>query len=1089
MANFSLDAGVAGVPAGLGSGNRLGDFVLVGAIGRGGMGIVYEAVQTSLGRQVALKILPTEQCSEQMLDRFRRETQAAARLHHPNIVPVFGTGEHAGLHFYAMQFVAGEGLDVLIKRLKSPTPAKSVAPAADTSANVHAKKSTVREGPLLLSPAELELARTPAYYHAVAKVGLQIAQGLDYAHSQGVLHRDIKPSNLLLDEHGTVWITDFGLAKIEGENALTHTGDVVGTLRFMAPERFKGHGDARGDVYSLGVTLYELLTLRPAFDEADRARLIDRINSENPPKPRAIDPNIPVDLEIILTKAMDKEPRSRYATAADLADDLQRFLSDRPIHARPMRWWDALRKWARRKPAVAALSATIALAVVLLLSLGAFSYWQISTALDDKSDALKKMDKALADRTTALGQRTEALKKAEDARTEEERLRRVAEAEKYRAVFSEMRALRMSGEVGWRAKAVGNLKSLTAMKMPDKDIVELRSEAVACLTKVDLEKIGAAHGTQVLGFAISPDGSTLATLSNRGQLVFVDLATMNETRRDALNLDVPVYHGDLLQFHPGGDWLAHVSKNGVAYVPWGKKDTPPAIQGGMPRRMALSADGKKIAVALAAGSLTLYDVATGKPEGAWKTPKTVYAPFALSPAADRVAFAMTGGKSVRVLRVAGGPSKDLPLSGTLAGIAFSADGEVLAISDSTGKVTIWRVESGELLQTLPTVNNALVPSLAFSPSGAWLALAHGEISLRDARTGQEVVRSMASEGVLHKASPEFAHVAFHADGRYLTAFNPRAGFHNLSVYRVHAREHQRLLGHQNRVLSVTFHPRLPLMATAGFKEPAVLLRDEATGRVIHRFAGVPDVRATTRKFSADGAVLWCLQTVAGQGLFFHAWDVKAGALRQQFPFGGVAMVAVGWDEAGGRLALDGRMLWDLKKNQEIPFPNIVKQNMLLARATHFFNGGKHLLAIGNKKTALLDLAADKVLSEVESDSHGEHAVSPDEKVLAVTGLQKLATYSLPKLESLAIGPEREFVGREAFSADSRALVSHFGGRVLLRDPATLKLICALPPYPVVVTGAAFSPRGHVAIWGQSDIPWIIDLASIRKDLEPLGLNW
>src|SRR5207248_2626206 len=152
---------------------------------------------------------------------------------------------------------------------------------------------------------------TGAYPRAVARLGVQAAEALEYAHSQGVLHRDVKPSNLLLDSHGILWITDFGLAKASGSVDLTHTGDIVGTVRYMAPERFQGRCDARSDVYALGLTLYELLTLRPAFDAADRLTLIDQIAHRQPPRPRARDSRIPRDLETIVMKAIDKDPARR----------------------------------------------------------------------------------------------------------------------------------------------------------------------------------------------------------------------------------------------------------------------------------------------------------------------------------------------------------------------------------------------------------------------------------------------------------------------------------------------------------------------------------------------------------------------------------------------------------------------------------------------------------------------------------------------------------------------------------------------------------------------------------------------------------
>jgi serine/threonine protein kinase len=172
------------------------------------------------------------------------------------------------------------------------------------------------------------------YWHSVARIGVQVADALAYANSQGVLHRDIKPSNLLLDTRGTVWITDFGLAKATDSDDLTHTGDIVGTLRYLAPERLSGESDERSDIYGLGVTLYELLTLRPAFEESDRNKLLRQLAEREPARPRTIDREIPPDLETIVLKAIAKEPADRYQSAAELESDLRQFLEDKPIRAR-----------------------------------------------------------------------------------------------------------------------------------------------------------------------------------------------------------------------------------------------------------------------------------------------------------------------------------------------------------------------------------------------------------------------------------------------------------------------------------------------------------------------------------------------------------------------------------------------------------------------------------------------------------------------------------------------------------------------------------------------------------------------------------
>jgi serine/threonine protein kinase/tetratricopeptide (TPR) repeat protein len=387
---------------------QLGDYRILREIGRGGMGIVYEAEHQALGRRVALKILPPRSALDALcLERFHREARAAAKLHHTNIVPVFDVGAFLGVHYFAMQFIDGQGLDQVLGALQQLRE-RSSFPAGDSSVSARLAASlrtgwfegtdgdepTIAPGlgdatpsrsgqavgafetvafsgagmavaAPLTSPPGFSSTVDVGYYASVARIGLQVAGALAHAHGQNVLHRDIKPANLLLDLQGTVWVTDFGLAKEEGQD-LTRTGDVVGTLRYMAPERFTGRADARSDVYSLGLTLYELLCLRPAFDETDRGRLLKQIAETEPVRPTRMDPRIPRDLETIVQKAIAKEPGQRYLWASDLADDLQRFLTDRPIRARRLGPGERLWRWCRRNKAVAAL---VAFSAVFLLSL------------------------------------------------------------------------------------------------------------------------------------------------------------------------------------------------------------------------------------------------------------------------------------------------------------------------------------------------------------------------------------------------------------------------------------------------------------------------------------------------------------------------------------------------------------------------------------------------------------------------------------------------------------------------------------------------------------------------------------------------
>src|SRR5215207_9780819 len=241
---------------------RLGDFRIVRELGRGGMGVVYEAVQESLGRPVALKVLARHaQLDPMRRERFVREAQAAARLHHTNIVQVFGVGEQDGLPYYVMQLIPGCGLHAVVRKWREQTG--KVASATHETLAKHPDTKPAAASGATTPEGEVRAPDHPDW-RFVADVGLQTAHALHYAHRQGVLHRDVKPANLILDGE-TVWVTDFGLAKLMNTEGLTATGDILGTLQYVPPESLHGGADARSDVYGLGATLYELLTLQPPF--------------------------------------------------------------------------------------------------------------------------------------------------------------------------------------------------------------------------------------------------------------------------------------------------------------------------------------------------------------------------------------------------------------------------------------------------------------------------------------------------------------------------------------------------------------------------------------------------------------------------------------------------------------------------------------------------------------------------------------------------------------------------------------------------------------------------------------------------------
>ncbi len=370
------------LPAGVDPVNGvLGDFRIVRPIAHGGMGVVYEAEQISLGRRVALKVLPfATNLDAKQLRRFKNEATAAANLHHTNIVPVYAVGNDRGVHFYAMQYIDGQSLAVVIDELRRRKADKEARKDEDKETAVAASPDTPTPGGsatngISASPCPLvSLSTQPGrkdFFRTVVQLGVQAAEALECAHDQGIVHRDIKPANLLFDVHGKLWVTDFGLAQFQSSTDLTLTGDLVGTLRYMSPEQALAKRievDHRTDIYSLGVTLYEMLTLERAFDGRDREELLRQIAFEEPRPPRWVCKDIPIELETVVLKAIRKNPADRYASAREMAEDLRRFLEDRPVQARRPTVVQRFASWSRRhRPVV--VSAAILLVVAAVGSL------------------------------------------------------------------------------------------------------------------------------------------------------------------------------------------------------------------------------------------------------------------------------------------------------------------------------------------------------------------------------------------------------------------------------------------------------------------------------------------------------------------------------------------------------------------------------------------------------------------------------------------------------------------------------------------------------------------------------------------------
>jgi RNA polymerase sigma-70 factor (subfamily 1) len=350
-------------------GRSLGDYRLLRELGRGGMAVVYEAEQVSLARRVALKVLPFAAVLDpKQLQRFKNEALAAAHLRHPNIVPVYGVGCDRGVHFYAMQYVDGQSLAMAIRDMKSGSAGEEPkSPISSHGSN-----------------------REPAYIRMAAALGVQAAEALDHAHQLGIVHRDVKPGNLLADLAGTLWVTDFGLASSIKDVSLTITGELLGTLRYMSPEQAlakRAPVDHRTDVYSLGATLYELLTLEPAFPGDDPHRVIQDIALKEPVLPRRLNPALPRDLETVLLKALWKDPVGRYATAQEMADDLMRLLENQPIEAKRPGLFRRASMWSRRHRTLVAAAVVLLLLSTVGLATGTALLWREQAETESALDS------------------------------------------------------------------------------------------------------------------------------------------------------------------------------------------------------------------------------------------------------------------------------------------------------------------------------------------------------------------------------------------------------------------------------------------------------------------------------------------------------------------------------------------------------------------------------------------------------------------------------------------------------------------------------------------------------------------------------
>lgn len=920
--------------------HALGDYRIVRELGRGGMGIVYEAEQLSLGRRVALKVLPFAAALDpKQLQRFKNEAQAAAHLHHANIVPVHGVGCERGVHYYAMQLIEGQTLATMIKELRSaqqgaqsveheagPYAPTATAPPDSASSNgngkPHAPESTIKAA---LSTEHS--TRTPAWFRTVANLGVQAAEALEHAHGEGVVHRDIKPANLLIDGKGNLWITDFGLAQLQSDAGLTLTGDLVGTIRYMSPEQALAKRvivDHRTDIYSLGATLYELLTLEPAFDGRDRHELLRQIAFEEPRPPRRINKAIPAELETIVLKAIAKNPAERYATAQDLADDLQRYLKDEPIRARRPSLLGRARKWSRRhRPVVASAivagAAVVAIAIVaLVISLG-----NISRALKEETAAREREKETIYLQQTILAGRE--LDAGNVGRAEELLNNCPTHLQGWEWHFLRRQRFEKPVPIQHEATVIKVAFSPNGQQVASVDMdgnFAIRDARTGRVLHSLEQQVAQNRARLVRGLAYSPDSRYLA-LSRQDGSVRLWNATDGQAMQSLEGHKGPVWQ---VAFSPDSRTLVSGGSDGTVRL-WdvvGAKELrkfeghPSPVKG-----VAFRPDGRSVLAACDDGTVKVWDRDTGRELSSFRGELANPWAATFSPDTRRLGWACLDGV-VKVWDTTTGNLVIGQQSNThqCRAIVFHPDGKRIALAGFDGTLRLLDAASGREMMTI-FAHPAPVADAVFSHDGNKLASGSYDHTIRiwDAAPvpeGGPITAHCVTLKTGHKEA--VSGVAFSPSGRWLASSSWDG---TVKVWQCDV-AHEPVLrytlrGHSSRVNGVAFSSDDRTLASGSW-DKTVKVWDLQTpvGDSLTAVQTIPTKeRVTSIAFSPDGRLL-----AVGQAIGLAIYDPATGK-EQAFKLTPTPVPALAFDPVSGRLASSSASdpairFWDTASKSDQP---------------------------------------------------------------------------------------------------------------------------------------------------------------------------